>query len=219
MIDREGSRRTPIDASAPSRRIPAEEIAAAVWLWPMLGATLAMEPDVIRGFAPLSQRLPAGLDFVLPLRAAAMKGFYYVSEPLVLYRRHGGNMSNFVTDRASRSVAAGKETHFALQLSIQMQRYDDIGVLQATRSDDKALVKLRIQVLRRLHDELRQWSRHRAALWAAGMLPTWIDEAEMLARPLNSPQTTDLALASESAHPGHAPDSVGNGPILTRGAG
>ncbi|MGH7125821.1 MAG: hypothetical protein ACREFI_15715, partial [Stellaceae bacterium] len=180
-----------------------------------LGATLAMEPDVIRGFAPLGERLPVGLDLVLPLRAAAMKGLYYVSEPLVLYRRHGGNMSNFTMDRANQSLAALQETALALQISMRMQWFDDIGVLQAARPDDQALVKLRGQLLDLLHQELRYWSRHRAALWAEGKLPTWIDEAEMLARPLVFPQPADRAFAAE---PEHAARASGGAPARTQNA-
>jgi hypothetical protein len=219
MMDREGNRQMLVAESGPSRRIPPEEIAAAAWLWPMLGATLAMEPDVIRGFAPLGERLPTGLDFVLPLRAAAMKGFYYVNEPLVFYRRHGGNMSNFVADRANPSLAAFQETYLALELSMRMQWYDDIGVLQEARPHDEALGKLRLQLLLRMHNELRYWSRQRTALWAEGKLPTWIDEAEMLVRPLNFPQAADLALAADSAEAEHAAGAPGNAPARTQNAG
>jgi hypothetical protein len=121
-----------------------------------------------------------------------------VNDPLVLYRRHGGNMSNFSTDRTSESVAAFEETSIALQLATHMQCYDDIGVLQAARPDDAALARLRGDLLNRLHDELRYWSRRRTALWAAGKLPTWVDEAEMLARPLTFPQHVDRAFAVDS---------------------
>ncbi len=219
IIDRDGSRHMPVNEAAPARRIPPEEIVAEGWLWQMLGATLAMEPDVIRGFAPLGDRLPIGLDFVLPLRAAAMKGLYYVKEPLVLYRRHGGNMSNFTTDRANRSRAAFEETSAALQVLMHMQWYDDIGVLQAARPDDTALVRLRGQLLDRLHQDLRSWSRYRAALWAEGKLPTWIDEAEMMARPLIFPQPADQAFAAHSADPGQATSAQDSAPAPTQNTG
>jgi len=218
MIDRDGSRHVPVNRDAPARRIPPEEIVAEGWLWQMLGATLAMEPDVVRAFASLADRLPAGLDSVLPLRAAAMKGLYYVSEPLVHYRRHGGNMSNFTMDRSNRALAAVRETQLALDISMHMQWYDDIGVLQAARPDDSALAALRLQVQHRLHQELRRWSQNRAALWAEGKLPTWIDEAEMRARPLVFPQPVDRAFAEDSPKPGHAADAQGNPRPRTQGA-
>lgn len=219
MIDREGNRSVPVDEGVPSRLVPAEEIVARIWLWPLLGATLAMEPEVVRGFASLSERLPSGLDFVLPLRAAAMKGLYYVSEPLVLYRRHGGNMSNFVADRTTPSPLPFHETHLALQLSIQLQRFDDIGALQAARPDDEALVKLRLQLLHRMHKEMREWSRYRTTLRAEGKLPTWIDEAEMLARPLQNEQWIDRALAADPAERARAAGEPGNAPARTQKAG
>ena len=219
MIDRDGSRHMPVNSDAPARRILAEEIVSGGWLWPMLGSTLAMEPDVIRAFAPLGDRLPAGLDSVLPLRAAAMRGLYYVNEPLVHYRRHGGNMSNFTVDRANRSRVAARESLLALDLAMHTQWYDDLGALQAARPDDQALSRLCGQVAQRLHQELRQWSQDRTELWAEGKLPTWIDEAEMRARPLAFPQYADRAFAEDSAEPGRGTGAQGNAPARPRTAG
>ena len=219
IFNRDASRSMTSNEAAPARRISPEEIVRERWLPEILGATLAMEPDVIRGFAPLADRLPVGLDVVLPLRAAAMKGLYYVNEPLVFYRRHGESMSNFTMDRANHSRAAFEETSLALQISTHMQWYDDLGVLQAARPDDTALVGLRRRLLDLLHQELRYWSRHRAALWSEGKLPTWIDEAEMLAKPLIFRQPADQTLVADAAKPGQAAGAQDNAPASTQNAG
>jgi hypothetical protein len=215
IIDRAGNPRQPIAKEAPARRIPPTEIVANVWLWPMLGATIAFEPDVVRSFAPLGERLAAGLDHVLPLRAAAMKGFYYLDEPLVLYRRHGGNMSNFVVDRAAGSRAAFQETDIAFQLTLHMQWYDDIGALCSARPEDAALSELRLRLSDRLQSELRYWCRLRAALRAEGKLPTWIDEADMLARPLTFHMAMDREILAEAAES----ESSAGAPSAARGTG
>jgi hypothetical protein len=165
-------------AAAP-RLVLAEEIVKKGWFYEMLGAVLAFEPDVLRKFEPLTkQTLAAGLDHVLPLRAAAMRGFYYLAEPLVLYRWHEGNMSNATADRTKTKLVFD-DTYQAYEMLARVRALDDIAALEAAAPGDAALARLREQVVTRLLDDLRLWSRVRAELRAADMRPTWLSEKEM----------------------------------------
>ena len=165
-----------------SRRISSQEIIKQNWLWEMLGATLAFEPEVVTKFEPLTaQLLATGLDHVLPMRAVMLKGFYYMAEPLVLYRRHSSNMSNFIVDRTT-SVLAREETELANDTASRIRVLDDLLVLAAEQPGNADLKELRMLLEARLFNDFRRWCRLRAELRAAGQLPTWIPEQRMMAR-------------------------------------
>ena len=148
----------------------------------MLGATLAFEPDVISKFRQLTARsLTSGLDTVLPLRAAALKGFYYIAEPLVLYRHHYTNMGNFIADQTGSQLAY-KETHLAHEMAARLRALDDLLDLKLVRPDDARLSTLCTKLEARLIDDLRTWAGLRGELRAGAKLPTWIDETTMRVR-------------------------------------
>jgi glycosyltransferase involved in cell wall biosynthesis len=105
-------------ATGDSRFVAAEEIIQHGWLSEMLGATLAFDPQILSLFKPLNaQVLRSGLDHVLPLRAAAMNGLYFVAEKLIDYRIHASNMSNLFRDR-TQSALVRDERHAAYELAL-----------------------------------------------------------------------------------------------------
>ena len=186
FIDKRGRRYKLTCESSVSRRIPAQQFIKQNWIYEMLGATLAFEPEVVTKFAPLTAKLLAtGLDHVLPLRAAMLKGFFYVDEPLVLYRRHGTNMSNFTADRTT-STLAYDETALANGMADRVRVLDDLLVLQAERPGNVELKELQTQLEARLLSDLRRWSRLRAELRATAQLPTWISEEAMMSRTMRA---------------------------------
>jgi glycosyltransferase involved in cell wall biosynthesis len=100
-----------------SRFIGPEEIIKG-WLPEMLGATLAFDAQILSAFPPLSaQALSSGLDHVLPLRAAAMNGLYFVAEKLIDYRVHASNMSRKFRDKTQSSLVRD-ERHAAYELAL-----------------------------------------------------------------------------------------------------
>lgn len=109
-----------------SRFISAAEIILRKWRPQMLGATMAFEPEILSHFEPLDLRaLSRGLDHVLPLRAAAMKGLYYIADRLVDYRLHEGNMSNPFRDRNQPRLVL-KERHAAYELTLGAVQLSDM---------------------------------------------------------------------------------------------
>jgi glycosyltransferase involved in cell wall biosynthesis len=181
-IDRRGDRFKMTCRDAISRRITGEEIIKQTWIWEMLGATLAFEPEVVTKFEPLTaMSLATGLDCVLPMRAALLKGFHFNAEPLVLYRRHNSNMSNFTVDRTT-SLLAYDETKMGEFAASRIRMLDDLRVLEVGQCENSALKKIRVQLQAQLLRDVRRWCRLRAELRANAQLPTWIAEKKMLAR-------------------------------------
>ncbi len=109
-----------------SRLITAEEIILHGWLPEMLGATIAFDPQILSAFAPLTaQTLSRGLDHVLPLRAAAMKGLYFVAEALIDYRIHAANMSHVFRDGTQTALIL-EERHAAYEAALGSLQNADI---------------------------------------------------------------------------------------------
>lgn len=101
-----------------SRFLAPEEIIKHGWLPEMLGATIAFDAHILSSFPPLNAKtLSRGLDHVLPLRAAAMNGFYFTAEKLVGYRIHASNMSNAFR-LGKQSALARDECHAAYELAL-----------------------------------------------------------------------------------------------------
>jgi len=192
FIDARGVEYRPTCKTAVPRRVSAEEIVETGWSFEMLGATLAFEPDVLRRFEPLTKlSLGVGLDLVLPLRAAAMKGLYYLPEPLLLYRRHSGSMSNDIADRTT-SRLAWSDTQLSFEMAARVRALDDLRVLEAAAPGDAALARLRTRLEAHMLEDLRRWARQRAELRASNMRPTWIDEKKMAARRMRPELTLRL---------------------------
>lgn len=174
FIDEHGNRGTQTCATATPRPVTAEEMIEGAWQWELLGATLAFEPQVLSAFRPLSSRaLAFGLDHVLPLRAALLKGVHYLAEPLVLYRRHANSMTRGIAD-GSDADAAYHEIHLAYEMMTRMHGLDDIGDLAEARPDDRTLRRLETRLAERLIHDMRWLTRLRARLYAQGMKPKWV---------------------------------------------
>ncbi len=155
-----------------SHFVAADKIIAKSWTAEMLGAALAFEPKILSSFERLTpERLRCGLDYVLPLRAAATNGFYYVSDKLIQYRLHPGNMSHVFRDKKeSRIVLA--ERHFAFELALQHVQMEDLLTLARRHQTSQRHWPLVQQLEKKdLHDASKL-SRLRARLKARGLTPT-----------------------------------------------
>jgi glycosyltransferase involved in cell wall biosynthesis len=184
FIDRRGTKYNLTCPNSVSRRISAEDILKWNWLWEMLGATVGYEPEVLTKFEPLTARsLATGADYVLPMRATMLKGFYFVEQPLVQYRRHATNMGNFIEDRTTTRLARD-ETAIANYVISRVRVLDDLPVLEAEQPGNAVLKKLRKRLEAQLLIDLRRWCRLRTELCASAQLPTWVAEKRMLARRL-----------------------------------
>lgn len=101
-----------------SRFVKPGEIIKRGWFAEMLGATLAFDPEILFFFQPLNAKnLNCGLDHVLPLRAAAMNGLYFVAERLIDYRIHASSMGNVFRDK-TQPFLLNDERHTAYELAL-----------------------------------------------------------------------------------------------------
>ncbi|HEY5225792.1 MAG TPA: glycosyltransferase [Methylovirgula sp.] len=165
-----------------SRLVTAEEIIARGWIDEMLGATLAFETEVVSSFDRLTpQNLGWGLDHVLPLRAAAMKGFFYISDVLVSYRLHQNNMSRFFREEgANRQLLA--ERHLTFELALRPIQKEDLLNLARKNLTSRRHWLLVQQMKNKILEDVSKWSRLRAGLKAQGLVPTWSPAEEVPAQ-------------------------------------
>ncbi|QAY96090.1 hypothetical protein CWB41_10400 [Methylovirgula ligni] len=122
-----------LDGEAPktgkTRFISPERIILHGWRPEMLGATLAFDPAILTSFPRLTKkRLPLGLDLLLPLRAAAMDGLYFVAEDLLYYRIHRNNMSNAFRDKL-QSKLASEERYLTYEIPVGDAQENDLFFL------------------------------------------------------------------------------------------
>jgi glycosyltransferase involved in cell wall biosynthesis len=165
------------------REIPVEEIIDRGWNKTMLGATFSYHRDVFTRFEPLDRRaLAAGIDHIFPFRAALLKGMYYLSEPLVRWRRHGRNLTDAVGDKTSTELV-WFETNAAYAVTAMIYVLEDLERFRKGRPQDARLAAVQKRFVRRILRSTREWSRYRNALILDGQRPTWVDKAELEAKP------------------------------------
>lgn len=113
VIDGKGTRLGLYVAPTITHDLSAEAIASNGWNRSMLGAVLGFEPAVFTQFGPLDPMRSAFVhDWILPYRAALLKGIRYLPEPLVLYRIHDGSYSTAFLD-ARDDTTEHSESHQA----------------------------------------------------------------------------------------------------------
>lgn len=166
----------------PSRRIAAADMIEGDWLPEMLGATLAFESRVLSAFERLDARkIACGLDHILPLRAAALGGFFFLGEQLVTYRRHADNMSNTITDRTGSSDILD-EGLLSYELAIRQQQRKDLLLLARRRRASPRHWLLLRQLERRLINDVARWAELRARLRRRDLMATWCPVADVAKR-------------------------------------
>ena len=69
----------------------------------VLGASMAVRRSLLTGFPPLEGKVE---DNMLTLRAVLAGRCFCVQDPLLGYRRHGGNLGDWVFDRSGKDYAA-----------------------------------------------------------------------------------------------------------------
>ena len=161
----------------PSGPVPLAQVAKARWTWHMLGATFSWSKrmlDVFGWFEPAL--LGSGGDHVLPFRAAMLGGFHYVSDVLLDWRVHDGQVTRRLTGQQS-DPRVFANLHNRHNLGPVMQRLRDVRTLAARMPDGKAkLAPLESIVLGTMVDAVDEWVRSDAVLRHAGKRPDWVDK-------------------------------------------
>jgi glycosyltransferase involved in cell wall biosynthesis len=148
----------------------------------MHGATLAWHPDVFRRFGPLDNlRLHAAYDHVLPFRAGLLNGSYYVSQTLLRWRVHGKNFGLEHADR-TRGALVQAETNAAYDLGARICMLNDLDYLIKNHQSKNDLSGLRDLLVEEILSLVGRWSYSRNKLYAEGIRPTWMSQAEMEGR-------------------------------------
>jgi glycosyltransferase involved in cell wall biosynthesis len=124
-IDSQGR---PLGDAFPRGKIPCNslvDIAANGWNPTLWGAVLAIHREVFEVFGPLnSDQSAMTTDWILPFRAAALRGISYIDEQLVRIREHSGQKSRQVT--RTSSVLEKTESWAASELIQYLYMLDDL---------------------------------------------------------------------------------------------
>ncbi len=171
------------------REITVEDIIRRGWRKTMLGATFSYHRDVFTRFDPLDRRaLPLGNDHIFPFRAAVLKGMYYLAEPLIQWRRHGRNATDTVGDKTSTDLVF-LETYAAYTVTGMICMLEDLarfrkGRRKKGRRKDARLAAVQRELANLILSSTRKWTQYRNALLLDGQRPTWVDKAELEAKPV-----------------------------------
>lgn len=166
------------------REITLEDIIQRGWRKTMLGATLSYHREVFTRFAPLDRRLlPAGTDHLFPFRAGLLKGLYYLAEPLIQWRRHGRNLTDAVSNKTSTNLVFA-ETNAAYEVTARIGMLEDLARFRKGRRKDPRLAAMNKALVGQILLATRKWTLHRNALMLDGQRPTWVDKAELAAKPV-----------------------------------
>ena len=152
------------------------------WQRTMLGATMAWRREVMTQFNGLNREiLPAGYDLPLVFRGCLLDGAYYLSEPLVEWRRHAENLSEQLTDRSAGKLidAEGAAGH---AVTVLMAMLHDLEYFTAQNPDRTDLTAIRRKAQRYMYKHLQNWTRRRNRLFNEGKRSTWIERDVWLAR-------------------------------------
>jgi len=152
-----------------TEQLSLDHICGQGWTSQMLGATFSWDPKLFQVFGPIDRtRLERGGDHVWPLRAALLTGFWYLDEPLLLWRQHPDQMTRKTADFTGSTHVVG-ETLTAYDLAPQLQRLRDVR--KVGRPD---LARAENLVLQMIVNTAASWRMHRAKLMAEGMALTWV---------------------------------------------
>ena len=119
----------------------------------------------------------------MPLRAALLKGMYYLAEPLVQWRQHAQNWTDSVSDKTGTNLVFG-ETHAAFDVTGMICMLEDLAQFRDGRRDDARLTAAHRKLVGRILLATQTWTRYRTALLRDGQRPTWADKAEFEGRPV-----------------------------------
>ena len=142
------------------------------WTEQMLGATFCIDRTLFETFGALDkEQVVSGGDHVLPLRAALLDGFWYLEDPLLLWRQHPGQMTKETADYTGSMHVVG-ETMKAFEVAPQLQRLADVRNIRQ-RGDRPELGQAEQLVLETIVNTTATWQVHRAKLAATGRVLDW----------------------------------------------
>lgn len=174
-IDGEGREVGPYRRETGQPDFRLESLAETGWQAALLGATLAWEPEVFRRFGPIeAQNSAISSDWILPFRAALLKGIRYIEEPLLAWRYHDASRSRQMLGQ-HRDERAAKEAATANALIQTVYLIDTLNGFagEAPEKDRARLARVRAILQERLLRLGRDWAQVRNALMHERLRPRW----------------------------------------------
>jgi glycosyltransferase involved in cell wall biosynthesis len=146
------------------------------WRPEMLGATLAWERDVFDRFGPLQRsRSPISTDWILPFRAALLRGMHYVSDPLIHYRVHPESRARKFLSHNADDPAADAESHCANRTAQFVYMLETLRAYRSDGGGDGGELQQAEQLLARsILSSAISWTRARNQLLADRKQVRWL---------------------------------------------
>jgi len=161
-------------AEGQTGRVPVEEAAGRSWDPRMQGATFCLAADIWDQLPFFEgESFAMGGDMVVPFRASLLRGWTYLHEPLLFWRRHDRQATASMTDPAGTPDAV-RETALPFHIAAMHQRRRDLDRLDSLRGPTNATLAARPFVDRQSLQLYRQWALSRAALEHEGQSLRWV---------------------------------------------
>jgi glycosyltransferase involved in cell wall biosynthesis len=153
-------------------------IAAEGWNNRLLGGTLSWDREVFDAFGSLNIDGTARTsDWILPFRAALLKGIYYIDEPLLAIRKHDSNRGKIgrsATDTDIDNVEISSENLTQLVYMLDTLRaFRRRHPLRALKT-----VGVHWLILREIERRARVLGRHRNRLHMRRKKMAWVDHGD-----------------------------------------
>ncbi len=151
------------------------DIAAGGWNPTLWGAVLAWHRDVFDVFGPLDpERSAVTTDWILPFRAAALRGIHYVDQPLVKIRQHPGQKQRrYITD--TENPLANTESLSASHMIQFLYMFETMDTVKARALQPTAVLgAVYGELLQSVFREGFRWRTARNRLFSSGARARWL---------------------------------------------
>jgi glycosyltransferase involved in cell wall biosynthesis len=175
VIDEQGHKLgyTLAPGATPANRLV--DIAERGWNQSLWGAALAWHREVFDIFGPLDvDRSAVTSDWILPFRAAAIRGIHYVDAPLVLIRQHPNQKQRrYITDLTN--PLSNVESISASDLIQFLYMIDTMDTVKAKKLQAPDVVTaVDSSLLRSVLHRGFEWRTARNRLFASGVRARWL---------------------------------------------
>ena len=175
VIDARGERRRYYTKPGHVCDVSLESLCSNGWNTCLMGPTLAWERAVFDRFDPLVNEYGiACVDWILPFRAALLRGIHYVPEPLIFLREHPQSHGWLFSDDR-QDDAAHRESHLANDTANLVYMIETLKAFRAQPGNDSPrLAQAEIRLANAILARSVRWAKLRAALKTSGRRLTWI---------------------------------------------
>ncbi len=151
-------------------------LASKGWNKGLLGATLSWEREVFDRFGPLNRlRSAVSTDWILPFRAALLRGIHYIHEPLLQFRVHSASRAERFLKQRDSEESAREESVLANKIAQLVYMLETLHYFQKSAAEhERPGPEISDSLIRHILKTSVSWSELRNGLMANGKRNRWI---------------------------------------------